>query len=107
MAKEITELIQKNPSYNKSNSALIGNLANSISLETKISTINRIGTKDVKWKVQKFKPTYYVSLGIEPDILHALFDDYNPTLVGEFDVYRNYHAGQKVSLFELRSKTNQ
>jgi hypothetical protein len=102
MTHDVDKLIRSKATDPGKSIVLLGNLADSISLETRLPSINRIGTQDLKWKVEKYRPTYYISLGIEPDVLNALLDRYDPALINEYDVYHNYRGEQKVSLFELR-----
>lgn len=104
MTHQVEKLISDR-SRNKKDVLLMGNMANSISLETGIRSINAtVGTHDLMWKVGKYKPDYYVSLGIEPEAINKLEKMYKLVLIGTFDVYQNYYGGKKVLLFQLVRK---
>lgn len=81
---------------------LLGHLANSISLVTEIPSINTVyGTQDLRWKLFRYKPTYYVSLGIEEKVIKVIKETYDMKQLSTYDVFNNYYGGQKVYFYEI------
>ncbi len=83
---------------------LIGNFADTISLETGLRSINSsLGPGDLEWKLEHYRPGYYITLGNEPTVEETLDRRYRRQKVSEWNVFGNYHRGRKVTLFKLIS----
>jgi hypothetical protein len=86
---------------------LLGNLANSISLATGIPSINEdIGTRDLRWKLSRYQPTHYVSLGVNNEVIDIVEESYTLEKLATYDVFGNYYRGKRVHLYKLTQKRN-
>ena len=84
---------------------LIGNMANSTSLATGVPSINsELGTRDLQWKLQKYRPGYYLALGEEKPTVRALSEVYELQPLASYDVFGNYYNGKQVQLYKLNLK---
>ena len=84
---------------------LIGNMANSISLATGLPSINsELGTRDLAWKLEKYRPGYYIALGEEKPTVRALSEVYELQPLASYDVFGNYYNGKQVQLYKLNLK---
>ncbi|MEK6588219.1 MAG: hypothetical protein AABY97_05195, partial [Chloroflexota bacterium] len=84
---------------------LIGNMANSISLATGVPSINSIlGTRDLHWKLLRYRPSYYVALGEEKSTAQQLGKMYDLQQLATYDVFGNYYDGKRVQLYKLVMK---
>jgi hypothetical protein len=81
---------------------LIGNMANSISLATGLASINsELGTRDLSWKLEKYRPGYYLALGEEKPTVRELSEVYELQPLASYDVFGNYYNGKQVQLYKL------
>jgi 4-amino-4-deoxy-L-arabinose transferase-like glycosyltransferase len=86
---------------------LLGNLANSISLATGIPSINENeGTRDLKWKLSRYQPTHYISLGVNNKVIDIVEGSYTLEKLATYDVFGNYYRGKRVHLYKLTQKRN-
>jgi hypothetical protein len=89
---------------------ILGQMANTVGLETKLVTINDLyGTDSLKKKLRKFQPEYYISIGEwteNPDIASSIAQDYNVKLITGYDIYRNYYFGKRVYFYRLERLTS-
>jgi hypothetical protein len=86
---------------------LIGDIANTISLATGQPSINATwGTRDAGWKLARYKPTFYVSLGQDKETRAIIAADYDLSLLGTYDVFGNYYQGKRVHFYALQPRTN-
>jgi len=85
---------------------LMGNVADSISLETGIPAVNdRLGAADLAARVRLYEPTHYVSIGpVEPEVAQVLGKAGDLALLSRYDVYDNYYTGQPVYLYALQRR---
>jgi 4-amino-4-deoxy-L-arabinose transferase-like glycosyltransferase len=84
------------------NPLLIGNIANSVSLATGLASINsELGTRDLPWKLEKYRPGYYLALGEEKPTVRELSDTYELQELATYDVFGNYYNGKPVQLYKL------
>jgi 4-amino-4-deoxy-L-arabinose transferase-like glycosyltransferase len=84
------------------NRLLVGNMANSITLATGIPSINSIlGTRDLGWKLGRYRPGYYVALGEESATVRQLSEVYDLEELSSYDVFANYYSGKRVTLYRL------
>ncbi len=84
---------------------LIGNMANSISLATGVFSINsELGTRDLRWKLQRYRPGFYIALGEEKPTARGLSEVYDLQLLASYDVFGNYYTGRPVHLYKLNSR---
>lgn len=100
MARDISEQMQQQNSHSQ---ILMGHLADSISLVSDIKSVNdQIGYRDLDYRIEKFDPGYYISLGaIEPEIADSLNKYYSLELLKTYNVYDNYHKDQPVFFYQL------
>jgi hypothetical protein len=102
MAENVGEIVRRDD-RRVHEPVLLGQFANTISLVTKLPSINsRYGTRDLEWKLDRYKPRYYISLGEERDILNTLEKKYELERLAEYDVYDNYYSDRRVYLYGLR-----
>jgi 4-amino-4-deoxy-L-arabinose transferase-like glycosyltransferase len=81
---------------------LVGNLANSVSLATGVPSINsELGTEDLQWKLQRYRPGYYLALGEEKPTVRTLSESFDLELLASYDVFGNYVDGKQVRLYRL------
>jgi len=81
---------------------LIGNMANSISLATGLASINsELGTRDLSWKLENYRPGYYIALGEEKPTVRELSEVYELQPLASYDVFGNYYDGKQVTLYKL------
>ncbi|HEX7976471.1 MAG TPA: glycosyltransferase family 39 protein, partial [Anaerolineales bacterium] len=81
---------------------LLGNLANTLSISSGLPSINtELGPKGLAWKVQRYQPEYFVSLGEEKDVLNRLGAFYQVQELAIYDVFDNYIRGKQVHLYRL------
>jgi hypothetical protein len=89
---------------------ILGQMANTVGLETKLVTINDLyGTDSLKKKLHKFQPDYYISIGEwteNPDIASSIAQNYTVKLIKGYDVYRNYYFGKRVYFYRLEKLTS-
>ncbi|MGH2619220.1 MAG: ArnT family glycosyltransferase [Anaerolineales bacterium] len=84
---------------------LIGNLVNSVSLATGLPSINsELGTRDLSWKLETYRPGYYLALGEEKSTVRALSEVYELQPLASYDVFGNYYGGKQVHLYKLNAK---
>ena len=84
------------------NPLLIGNIANSVSLATGLASINsELGTRDLAWKLEKYRPGYYLALGEEKPTVRKLNEVYELQPLASYDVFGNYYDGKQVQLYKL------
>jgi hypothetical protein len=84
------------------NPLLIGNIANSVSLATGLASINsELGTRDLPWKLEKYRPGYYLALGEEKPTVRKLSEVYELQPLASYDVFGNYYDGKPVQLYKL------
>ena len=104
MVREVERIISSDRETSQ-DAMLIGHFANTISLETGIRSINSsLGTRDLEWKMEKYRPDYYITLGNEPHVVNVLERDCSLGKIAEWDVFNNYYGGRKVQLFRLHRK---
>ena len=81
---------------------LIGNIANSVSLATGVPSINsELGTRDLAWKLEKYRPGYFLALGEEKPTVRELSEAYELQPLASYDVFGNYYDGKQVQLYKL------
>jgi len=81
---------------------LIGNMANSVSLATGVPSINsELGTRDLAWKLEKYRPGYFLALGEERPTVRELSEVYELQPLASYDVFGNYYDGKQVQLYKL------
>ena len=89
---------------NDEDAVFLGDVAHTISLGTGIRGINSVlGTEDIDWKVAKYRPKYYIALGIDHEVYDYMNRQYKIEAMGEWDVLRNY-KGRKMHLFRLEGR---
>jgi len=87
---------------------LLGNLANSISLSSQIPSINTdLGPRGLTWKIERYHPGYFISLGEEENMLERLSNDYQVQALSKVDVFNNYYLGKPVYFYQLIQKPPQ
>ncbi len=100
MARDVAQEIRGDKT--DGSGVLIGNFADSISLETGLPSINSsLGTGDLEWKLERYRPSHYITLGNEPAVEETLDRCYHRQKISEWSVFGNYHRGRKVMLFKL------
>ncbi len=81
---------------------LIGNFANSISLATGIRSVNSsVGTGDVDWRIRRYRPDYYITLGNEPAVEKVLDRHFRREKISAWNVFDNHYQNRRVLLFKL------
>ena len=100
MARDVGEQIQQQTSHSQ---ILMGPIADSVSLVSDIKSVNdQIGYQDLDYRIEKFDPGYYISLGaIEPEIADSLNKYYSLELLKTYNVYDNYHQDRPVFFYQL------
>jgi hypothetical protein len=110
MVETLQEISARIKEDNLRTPVILGQMANTVGLETKLVTINDLyGTDSLKKKLHKFQPDYYISIGEwteNPDIASSIAQDYKVTLIKGFDVYRNYYFGKRVYFYRLEKLTS-
>jgi len=103
MAKSIKHHLD---SDNNNEMMLMGHFANSIGLAEGMLSINdRSGTKDLDYRIRKYKPNGYVSCGpLTQEVQTVLTKYYEVEFVEKYDVFHNYTTGEPVYFYELRIK---
>lgn len=100
MARAITARAQQD---GQPRAWLVGNLANTVSLATGLPSINSwLGTRPLRWRLERYRPSYYLSLGIEEDTLQELSQLYQVERLASFDVFSNYLHGKQVHFYRLQ-----
>lgn len=103
MAQDVQQVMADQSSVDK-DPILLGNFANSISLATGIRSVNTLlSTEPISWKIKKYSPQFYISLGYEPDVVGVLSKVYKLQKVSEWDVFKKFYGDKKVYLFKLNS----
>ncbi len=101
MAQDVGRRIDA-PEASGRSPVLIGNFANSISLATGIRSINSsLGTGDVEWRIERYRPDYFITLGNEPAVERALDRHYRRQRISQWKVFDNYYQNRRVMLFKL------
>ena len=100
MARNIGEFIQQQQEHSQ---VLMGPFADSVSLVSDIKSVNdQLGYQDLDYRIQKFNPGYYISLGAIPlEIADSLQKYYSLKLLKTYDVYDNYHKDLPVFFYQL------
>jgi len=105
MALDIRQLIE---SHSVVNPILMGDVAPSISLIAGTFPINdNKGTRDLNWKMSKYKPSYYVSLGINEPVMSLIRERYSLEEISTYDVLENYYGGKRVHFYRISRRSNQ
>ena len=101
MARNVGEFIQQQKEGSK---VLMGPFADSVSLVSDIKSVNdQIGYRDLDYRIQKFNPGYYISLGaVSPEIADSLEEYYSLELLKTYDVYDNHHQDLPVFFYQLK-----
>jgi hypothetical protein len=106
MAKDVRAVIEQDVGR-VSSTHLLGNISDTASLATGIPSINtELGTWDLSRKIQKYKPGYYLALGDERKIFHALRQHFWVEYLAEWNVFGNYDDGKKVYLYRLKDQSD-
>ncbi|RMF94934.1 MAG: hypothetical protein D6734_06655 [Candidatus Schekmanbacteria bacterium] len=101
MSKEINKIVLKENSSDE-RMILMGDFADSIALTANVYPINaKVGTKQLNWKIRKYSPQYFVSLGKDASTLGLLSKSCKVKKIGEWNVFDNYYFGRKVLLYRL------
>jgi 4-amino-4-deoxy-L-arabinose transferase-like glycosyltransferase len=82
----------------------LGDFANSVSLVTQIPSINAMrGTRDLDWKLARYKPNYLIFLGRRGNPLEVeeVETPYEATELANYNVFENYYHNQKVIFLRL------
>jgi hypothetical protein len=97
MSHEVKAILDNNSVIND-RSLLIGNMADSISLETGCQTINSVyGAKDLSWRLGIYKPTHYISYGTDGDtVMDRINNAYFLEEIKSFDVYDDYCPEEEI-----------
>lgn len=100
MARDIKYYMEESSAHKN---ILLGDFANTISLATGIFSINDyVGTQDLNFKIEKYQPNFYVSLGpITPEILTVIERYYQIALIKKYDVFDNYLTGEPVYFYKM------
>ncbi len=103
MADDIKNQIESDECANP---VLLGHFSNSISLTTGIFSINdHKGTSDLRDRIEKYAPNYYVCLGpVKDDVRPVIEEYYDIERVSQYDVFNNYYTGEPVALYRLSEK---
>jgi 4-amino-4-deoxy-L-arabinose transferase-like glycosyltransferase len=81
---------------------LMGGMANTLSLATSLPSINsKMGTGDLKWRVNRYSPTHYVSVGLDHETIEQLREMGDLVQLESYDVFGNYNNGRQVQLYRL------
>ncbi len=103
MANDVQQIVIAD-GHSTQEGILLGNMAGNVSLETGIHSINTDkGTRTLEWKIEEYRPRFYISLGNEPDVVKILNRYYDIKKIDEWDVFNNY-KNKKVLLFQLIDK---
>lgn len=100
MARDVGEFIHQQSNHSQ---VLMGHFADSVSLVSNIKSVNdNIGYRDLDYRIQKFDPGYYISLGkIKPKNINTFQKYYNIQLLKKYDVYDNYQQDLPVFFYQL------
>lgn len=81
---------------------IIGSFSNTVGLDLNVETYNTFqGTKDLDWKIQQYRPSYYLALGEDPKELEILKKYYILNQIGNYEVFHNYYYGRSVIFYRL------
>lgn len=105
MAKQVETYLYSKPEHSQ---VLMGHFADSLALAAKIESVNdRMGFQTLPYRIEKFNPGYYISIGeIDESIAPTLKQYYQLNLLKKFDVYQNHDYGKAVFFYELIPKNN-
>lgn len=102
MCEDIKKHVESDKGHNQ---YIGGNLANSISLQTHIPSVNEFVMIPIEHRLERFKLGYYVSVGDPaPNASRVLDKYYDRRLIKKYDVFHNYWQGKKVFFFALDDK---
>ncbi len=105
MMHRVKTAIETDLKGNPQDVILLGDPADSISLETGIRGINSsYGPAALEWKLERYSPRYYITVGLKDQELNRLGRFYKLTGMGNWDVFGNYYHGRKVYLIKLEKK---
>jgi len=83
----------------------LSDFANSISLVTHIPSINATrGTRDLDWKLARYKPDYIIILGRKNNPLDDVETPFEITPSATYDVFGNYNHNRKILFYRLSLK---
>lgn len=105
MCKHVLEMVNEE-SLMSGNRILLGNFSDTISLETGLQGINTKGTRSLAWRISKYRPGFYISLGEEEEVVNILFERYDVEPLCEFNVFYNYSLKRRVWFFRLYDRAN-
>ncbi len=81
---------------------LLGGMAQTMSIELHIATVNsQYGTQGLQWKLDRYRPDFYIALGTESKIRDQISQMYHLELLSTYDVLGNYYAGKPVYFYRL------
>lgn len=87
---------------------ILGNLGNSVSLSSQLPSIStELGSRGLSWKVERYQPGYFISLGEQKSILKRLGAYYQIQPLSRTDVFNNYYLGKAVYFYKLTEKPAQ
>ena len=98
----ITNIQQRIQASGDTHPVLLGASAQTMSIEIHIPTTNtQYGTQDLLWKLERYRPTFYVAVGPESKVVDQISQMYNLKLLATYDVFGNYYAGKPLYFYRL------
>lgn len=105
MALDIRQLIE---SHSVVNPIVMGDVAPSISLISGTLPINDSkGTRDLNWKISRYKPSFYVSLGLNEPVMSLIRERHSLEEISTYDVFENYYSGKRVHFYRISRHSTQ
>ncbi len=102
MAKDIRAFVDK---QENSNEVILGRQADQIALATRLFPItDEMGTQTLEWKVERYRPSYYVRWETSVACLPVLRGYYEMDLVETYPVLNNYYEGNPLHFYTLVPK---
>jgi 4-amino-4-deoxy-L-arabinose transferase-like glycosyltransferase len=84
---------------------ILGSVANTVSLATGIPSLNTdMGIRDLPWKLETYRPDFFVTLGLNEEVVDQIELQYVVEQYAEYDVFDNFRMGMRFYLFRLIEK---
>ena len=104
MARDVENIILERCQCDGEDGILIGPFSNTVGMEIGISSFHPAGTCTLEWKLDEYKPRFYIALGKDGDDVKTISKKFNVEQLSEWDVFHNYSHNRKVYLFEMQAR---
>ena len=102
MTKGVEEIIAED---SEDRAVLIGDSSSQIALYTGLEFVNMFGVRDLRYRIEKYDPNYFIDYGKRRREHRLILQEYYQLKkLASFDVFENHYTGQPFTLYKLEKK---